>query len=328
MASGEGGVLFTFLTFLFIGVILGLVLYSLDAGKRFTQTTVEVSVLNAINSKYDDLTDDIITLDQTLGFPSIQQRILPFTYSTDENSVSVSQTLPIPSGKLSLYFDLLNAYSIFVEDLNAQKTFDGVVVDLNVPLPSTWGGSSPLEAGFNILPQCLQYQLTDVNNVAFASTSTIGCSSFFTFSKISRIDVNVSLPTSVDDYNMVSCSLVSGCPHQDYNAAAGPYFNVQFFDSNCSNCALSTGDKNISMHYTGGWETITYSCAGSACESAPLVLSLGSGLRVSHGGTPAFLSMRVTFTEGISTFYYQDANYSTQKPGFNTYKSNVVVFPK
>lgn len=324
----QRGVFFTFLSFILIGAILSLIVFSSQSNQRFAETTVDVSVLNAINSKYDDVTDDIITLDQTVGLPGIQQRILPFTYSADANRITVMQTLPISSGKLNLYFDLINAYKIFVKDLNTQKTYDGVNVDLNVPVPTTWGGSAPLKAGFNILPQCLQYRIDDVNNVKFESSSKIGCANDFSLSLVKRIDVNISLPTSADDYNFVSCTFTGGCPHEDYNADKGSYFTIRFFDSNCVSCSLSTSDKNLSGHFDTNWQTVIYTCNSPECASSALTLTIGDGIYVSHGGTPAVVSMGVTFNEEISTFYYQDANYTTTKSGFSTYKSNVVVFPK
>ena len=46
----QRGALYVFLTFLFIGVILGLITTSLNAQHDFSQTTFEVSVLNTINA--------------------------------------------------------------------------------------------------------------------------------------------------------------------------------------------------------------------------------------------------------------------------------------
>ncbi len=321
------GVFFTFLSFILIGVILSLLLFSSSSNQRFSETTIEVSVLNAINAKYDDITDDIITLDPTIGLPGIQQRILPFTYEEDGNTLSISQTLPISSGKLALYFDLINAYRVFVEDLNTQQTFDGVTVDLNVPTPASWGGTSSLSAGFNILPQCLQYRIEDTNNVSFSSESFIGCANDFSLSSIRRIDINVSLPTGTDDYNSVSCSFSGGCPHQDYNADLGPYFTLRFLDSNCTSCVVSASDQFIYGHFDSDPQTIVFACTGGSCESLPITLLFGNALHVSHGGSPVVIEAAVTFNEDISTFYYQDANYTARKTGFNTYKSNVVVFP-
>ncbi len=323
--------LFTFLTFLFIGVIIGLILFRVQVDKRQSQTTVEVAVLNAINAKYDDMTDDIITLDHPIGVPSIQQRIIPFNYSLDTNTITFSQTLPLAGGKLSLYYDLLNAYSIFVEDQNVQHTFDGVEVDLNVPKPSSWGGQD-FAARFNVLPQCIQYGVIDSNNIRFESQSTLGCENNFSlFTHIRRIDVNISLPTSVDDYNSVSCSFDGNttCPHQDYNMGLGPYLTILFFDSNCANCSLAAPDKNISTHFDDtGTDTLTYQCVGSNCSSPPLSISIGGGIRFSHTQIPVSIQMKVTFAQNINSFYFQDANYSVKKPGFTTYKSSVVVFPQ
>ena len=323
----ERGVFFTFLSFLLIGVILSLLFFSTSSNQRFSETTIEVSVLNAINAKYDDITDDIITLDPTIGFPGIQQRILPFAYTEDENTLTITQTLPIPSGKLALYFDLINAYKVFVEDTNAQRTFDGVTVNLDVPTPATWGGTAPLSAGFNVLPHCLQYRIEDANNVSFASPSTIGCSREFSLSSIHRIDITISLLTGVDDYNLATCSFTGGCPHQDYNAEMGPYFTLRFLDANCTSCTLSAEDQFIYGPFDADEQSIAFSCTGSECTSPPIQLLLGDVLHITHSGSPITIQSAVEFTGDISTFYYQDANYSVQKTGFNTYKSNVVVFP-
>lgn len=327
----QRGVLFTFLTFLFISVVLGLLIFNTDLANRAATSTVEISVLNAINSKYDDITDDIITLDHPIGIPSIHQRILPFTHTTDKNTISFLQTLPIASGKLALYFDLINAYSIFVQDTNTQRTFDGVNVSIDVPRPPAWGGTVQ-SAGFNILPQCAQYTIVDGNTVDFSSRSTIGCENDFSMqAQVVRIDINISLPTSTDDYNGAACFFngLFTCPQEDFNAGNGnPYISIIFFDSNCTNCTLSTNDKNISGHFdVTELNTITYSCATGSCNSQPLTFSFSDGLEISHAGPAAALSLAISFNESIRTFYYQDANYTVGKTGFETIKSNVVVFP-
>lgn len=331
-SHGQRGVLFTFLTFLFISVVVGLLVFNINLSNRTSTSTVEISALNAINSKYDDITDDIITLDHPIGIPSIHQRFLPFSHEIDKNTISFIQPLPISSGKLSLYFDLINAYSIFVQDQNAQRTFDGVHVTFDVPKPPLWGGSNQT-ASFNILPQCVQYQIIDTNTIDFSSTNTIGCENNFSMlTQVSRIDINVYLPSSVDDYNRVTCSFngVSSCPHEDYNAANGPHISILFFDSNCASCSLSSSDKNISGHFDPSLvNSITYDCTnGTSCASQPLTFTFSAGLKTSHGGTGVVLSSRISFTENIQTFYYQDANYTVGKTGFDTTKSNVVVFPQ
>ncbi len=324
------GVLFTFLTFLFIGVILTMMVFTIDQNNRSSTSTVEISALNAINAKYDDITDDIITLDHPIGIPSIHQRLLPFTYTVDKNTLNVMQTLPLTSGKLALYFDIINAYAIFVKDANTQHTYDGVNVTLDVPKPSVWGGSAN-GAGFNLLPQCVQYRLIDSNRVGLDSNSTIGCANTFVMNTdVKRVDVIVSLPAGADDYNSVTCDFAGGCPHQDYNSELGlPYFTLRFLDSNCSKCALSSLDKNLSGHFSGNdWNSITYACAGAACASPSFQVRLGSGIEFSHATTPLMLDMSVVFRQDVSTFYFQDANYTVTKPGFDTYKQNVVVFPQ
>lgn len=327
----QRGVLFTFLTFLFIGVVMGIIVFNTNLSNRSATSTVEISALNAINSKYDDITDDIVTLDHPIGVPSIHQRLLPFSHEVDKNTISFTQTLPISSGKLSLYFDLINAYTIFVEDVNSQRTYDGVNVTLDVPKPIMWGGTQQ-SAHFNILPQCLQYYVSDENNVGFSSDNTIGCENDFSMrTQVSRVDINVYLPTSVDDYNQVTCQVngVSSCPHDDYNALNGPYFSILFFDENCSNCSLSSLDKNISGHFDPDVvNSILYECTSSNCTSQPLTLTFSDAITMSHAESPVILSTRVHFTESIRTFYYQDANYTVSKTGFDTTKSNVVVFPQ
>jgi hypothetical protein len=148
---------------------------------------------------------------------------------------------------------------------------------------------------------------------------------------VSRIDINVYLPTSTDDYNAASCLFndIPSCPHDDFNAGNGPYFSLQFFDSNCTNCTLSASDKNITGHFDPALtSTIQYSCNAASCNSQPLTFTLDNGMLITHAGSAVILSMDISFNESIGTFYYQDANYSVQKSGFNPIKSNVVVFPQ
>lgn len=329
--TAQRGVLFTFLTFLFIGVLIGLVVFNSQLDTRASNNTVEVSVLGAINAKYDDITDDVIVLDNTIGVPTIQQRILPFTYQSDLNSITFNQTLPITSGKLALYYDLLNAYAIFVNDPDVNRTFDGVNVDLRVPKSPAWGGSTQ-RTEFNILPQCVQYIIADSNAIHFESQNTMGCANTFNLDNaIQRIDITLSTPPSIDDYNLVACSFDgnSTCPHSDFNADAGPYLHVQFVDANCANCVLSASDKNISAHITSNQvNSIAYSCVGSNCDSSLLTITTSDGFRILHDGTTVSARITVTFRNEISLVYFQDANYTVTKKGFNTSKSNVVVFPQ
>ena len=326
---GNRGVFFTFLTFLLIGIILVMVGFHLGFTERATQTTIEISVLNAINAKYDDITDDIVTLDHPIGVPSIAQRIIPFNHVIDHNHVVITQQLPVPTGKLNLYYDVINAYRIFVQDQNTQHTFDGVNVDLNTPRNTIWGGTSA-GARFNILPQCLQYQILDDNRVAAENNSFIGCqNSFDLIGAVERIDINVSLLSGVDDFNVVSCDFNGNiCPHDAYSSDANlPYFTLTFLDANCSDCALTAADKSISGHFDLDWQTIQYSCAGANCTSTPLTIQIGEGVRAEHGLTPSQIIFHIQFRAPISTFYYQDVNYLISKTGFDTVKSNAVVFP-
>ena len=246
----------------------------------------------------------------------------------DGNQLALSQTLPLASGKLSLYFDLLNAYKVFIEDENASQTFDGVHVGLDVPQTPAWGGTHAGTASFNLLPSCLQYYISDENTAGFVNASSLGCANTFSLSAIQRIDVNVYLLGTTDDYNGAICTHAGGCPHDSFTSGAAPFFQLLFFDQNCVDCTLPLADTNISYHFTEDEEQISYACAASPCDSQPITFTIGEGFSVSHAGNPIRISTRIHFNESISSFYYQDANYSVQKTGFSTYKSNVVVFPK
>lgn len=327
----QKGVLFTFLTFLFVGVVITAIGFYLNTQEQHSETTIEVSVLNSINAKYDDVTDDIIALDTTIGIPSIAQRFLPFQYAIDRNVVQTTQQLPLASGKLSLYFDVINTYRIFATDTNTQHTYDGVHIDLNVPKPPVWGGTETT-AKFNILPQCVQYQLLDENSFALASASSLGCSNTFDLvTSIERIDVNVSLLGTTDDYNILSCDFNgNACPADTFAPDANfPFLSLNFDDSNCVNCSLTVAEKNLGIYlHPDDINSITYSCDSPGCNSSPFTITLDNGIYFSHAGSATLISMRVQFRQSISSFYYQDANYAVTKPGFDTYKSNVVVFPQ
>ncbi len=331
MGMREKGILFTFLTFLFVGVVITAIAFHLQTQEKQSETTIEVSVLNSINSKYDDVTDDIISLDTGIGIPSIAQRILPFQYAVDRNVLRTTQRLPLASGKLGLYFDILNAYRIFATDNNTQHTYDGVLIDLNVPQSSAWGGTHST-AKFNLLPSCVQYQLLDDNTFSLSNSSTLGCSSSFDLiSSIERIDVNVSLLGTTDDYNVLTCDFNGNmCPFDTYAPDSNyPFFSLHFDDANCVNCSLTTNEKNPGVYFLpSDTNTLTYSCSSPPCNSSPFTITLNNGIYFEHGGNPIHVTLEVVFRRAITSFYYQDANYSIIKPGFDTYKSNVVVFPQ
>lgn len=331
MGMRQKGILFTFLTFLFVGVVMTAIVFHLHTQERQSETTIEVSVLNSINAKYDDVTDDIISLDTSIGIPSIVQRFLPFQYTIDHNILRTTQQLPLASGRLGLYFDVINAYRIFATDSNTQHTYDGVRIDLNVPQPLAWGGTQST-AKFNVLPPCVQYQLLDDNSFALASASTLGCSSSFDLlASVQRIDVNVSLLGTTDDYNVLSCDFNGNtCPFETYDSnSTTPFFALHFDDANCVNCSLTLNEKMLGVYFhPDDTNTMIYSCDSPGCNSSPFIITLNNGVFFEHGGSAALVAMEVTFRQTISSFYYQDANYSVTKPGFDTYKSNVVVFPQ
>jgi hypothetical protein len=196
---------------------------------------------------------------------------------------------------------------------------------------SAWGGNAT-RAQFNILPQCVQYQLIDDNTFALKSDSSLGCSSSFDLlGSVQRIDVNIDLLATTDDYNAVACDFNGSiCPHESFVPDANyPFLSVQWDDSNCANCAVSPSEKNISLYFApGDWNQITFYCTGSTCGSSDFTLQVGNGLVFNHGNSPTRVSTRVQYRQPIASFYYQDANYTVTKPGFDTLKSNVVVFPQ
>ncbi|MDP2666423.1 MAG: hypothetical protein Q8P05_02905 [Candidatus Diapherotrites archaeon] len=328
--SNQRGVLFTFLTFLLVGVVISLVVFSVNVNQRTARNTIDISALNAINAKYDDITDDIITLDHPIGVPSIRQRIFPFTYTIDANRFHVDQTLPIATGKLGAYFDLIHAYRLFAMDKNVSRTYDGVDVMIDLPRPPAWGGTAST-AQFNLLPQCIQYALRDDTMVWLESISQLGCSNTFSMKdQVERVDITLSLLSTVDDFNGVACSFdnTPQCRDDPYDPDSPfPYIHLSFQDSNCALCP-PTYPLIIRGHFDPEFpNTIAYSCGDANCVSSPIIVQFSEGVRVTHAGTPIRLEMDMTFVQKIATFYYQDANYNVRKPGFDTYKSNAVVFP-
>ncbi|MDO8647384.1 MAG: hypothetical protein Q7R70_03140 [Candidatus Diapherotrites archaeon] len=309
------GILFTFMSLLLILSLLSLV-DSLNSQRSSLKANAAlVYSLNSTSSRFDNVYSDFVFLDKDANARLVDQRNLPFSYSMDYNSLSIVQELPLRISVWNNYFDLVNAYVIFLKDSNTGFSSE-FAVDANTVKNAIWGGSVQ-DLNFVLLPQCLFYDVnSSLYSAGFYSASFSGCS--FDSSKIGKYSVIVSLKSpAVEDYNSITYNIPG------FSNPANPAFEFLLLDNNCAKCSLSQASKSIIGYFDptqSGW--ITVKCVGALCHSKDINIFVSSGLQAFHSGERVDVNFTVKFKNFIDSFYFKDFNASVTNNDFNIVYSN------
>ena len=312
----QKGILFTFMSLLLILSLFSLV-DALNAQRSSLKANAAlVYSLNSTSSRFDNVYSDFVFLDKDANARLVDQRNLPFSYSMDYNSLSVVQELPLRQSVWNNYFDLVNAYSIFVKDGNSSGFSSEFDVEASTIKNSIWGGSAQ-DLNFILLPQCLFYGVnSSLYSAGFYAASFSGCS--FDSSKISKYSVVVSLKSlAVEDYNSITYSIPG------FANSSNPAFEFALLDNNCAKCSLSPASKSIIGYFDplqSGW--ISVKCVGPSCHSKDINIFINSGLRAFHSGERVDVNFTVKFKNFIDSFYFKDFNASVANRDFNIVYSN------
>ena len=315
------GLLFTVMT-LFLGITLLSAVITFEDISRNSFSIKEIAALTLVSNRFNNLSNQLIDLDKTGYSKSVAQRTLPFDYelNKDSNSITINQQFPFSQAKYDAFFDAINIASVFFEDQNRAHSFDGVIIDVNSPKNSSWGGSAT-SINFLINPFCYEYIVKSSKDTLFSKSTSEKCSAAFTSSSIKRIDINI-LVNLGDDYNSFLCNGLS-CPQNTYNPAnPAPYYKITIIDTNCTSCNIP--QKTASNHFSTSADfNVTLTCIGSTCTSTPVIIQESSlDFNISHPlGKAKNIISTITFDNYPSKFFAKDINLSVGSQIANNLKS-------
>lgn len=307
------GVLYSFMA-LVLAVSLFAVFDSLSAQRSIARENDAFSFsFGSADSRFSNIYSDFAVLDKEPAARLVEQRNLPFSYSLDYNSVSVTQRLPLSEGVWNSYFDLLNAYSIFLQDTNYSIFYDGTEVSASAPRNAVWGGSAS-DINFALSPQCLRYSVSSsLSKAGFFPSGS--CS--FSPSSVSAYGASVVLrQASLEDYNSITYGI------QGFSNPSNPSFEFHFYDTNCSKCVLSS-NKDIQGYFDPealNWVSVR--CVGSSCSSQDINVYFGRGIYAVHSGSKVDVNFSVGFGSFMELFYLEGFNVRLKSPDFNITVSN------
>ncbi|PIU21355.1 MAG: hypothetical protein COT15_02775 [Candidatus Diapherotrites archaeon CG08_land_8_20_14_0_20_34_12] len=302
MKINSKGALFSFMVLV---LILGLILLNsyIDASRQNSFGFENSISLSKVNEKISNVQNNIGILPKEGKSKQVFQRVLPFNYSYDANSLDLNFSLPFESSKINNFFDSINLYKIFVEDQNYSNLYDDIAVSLSTLKNSAWGGSNN-NLQFLVLPICMRIKNEDLNKIVFEDGNSSLCSQSFSMSSVKRIDLNIILYDA--DFNAIKCN-GAACPQDSYSQSnPNPYLNIYLETKNCPTCLLS--QKTISKHFSPALDfNFFLYCNGAGCTSKPITLIAGQKLYEFTSKTNT-LSIKFTFNQEIESFMFLDFN--------------------
>jgi len=311
-------------------ILMGLILSLLILGFAFKinttyleseKKTFNQAAITQVKNKYSNL-NSIKDFYREGTIKSYFERIVPFSYEIDENTISFTQELPAKKVLFRNFFDYINAYKIFVESDDALIT-DGIDVSAETIQNSLWGGTDE-NIVLMIKPQCKKYSITDQNSMYFYGSDE--CAEPFDISLIKRIDINVFVPAT-EDYNWLACSYGGdlNCYQEPYVPGdANPFIEINLSDSDCPNCDLNSDMIKTSKHFNPlQSNSAVFSCVGASCSSEDIeILFDQSNTIINHSGTAVEIKIQFLFATKIEEFELNDFNLTLTDDRFNIRKTN------
>ncbi len=302
------GLLFTVMT-LFLGITLLSAVIMFEDISRNSFSIKEIAAISLVSDRFNNISNQLIDFDKTGYSKSVAQRTLPFDYdlNKDSNSITITQPFPFSQAKYDAFFDSINIANIFFEDQNRMHSFDGLIIDVNSPKNSSWGGSAT-SINFLINPFCYEYIVKSSKDTLFSKSTSNKCNAAFASSSIKRLDINI-LVNSGEDYNSFLCNGLA-CPQIAYNPSnSNPYYKITIIDTNCTSCNIS--QKTASNHFSAASDfNITLTCIGALCTSTPVIIKESSlDFNISHPtGKAKSIISTITFNDYPQEFFAKDIN--------------------
>lgn len=309
------GVLFTILALIFVLSIIGLNESIKEARQGNLESRITVNAINTAGNKYNTLLRDLVNLDKNGKSKQVQERFLPFNYEIQNSRITIMQELPLSGIAWKNYFDILNALRVFSEDFNYSNVFDSLKTEFETIKNPEWNGSSE-EITHLITPQCLgfsvmnDYDKNDYKKAVLKPEETQECS--FSESEIAKIDLNIVINESAEDFNAAESKLASfgSIPLEIRinNTACLP--NCQIADENKTiNAFLSVQDKNLTIQGVNS-KTIT-------------IRTVNNSIEVEHEGPSKInANFGIIFQNDFQEFKLKDFNVTVRNEDFNISKTN------
>ncbi|GEM_PF-4769882 len=228
----QKGVLLTLMTFLVVVTVIIIANNNSEISSTHKELAVDSLVLDKLNSEFEQVFSDVVSLQKTGREKRFQLRFLPFGYNRDENYVvEIVQPIPLSAARLSNYYAYVNLYAIFLRDANASG--HGTLIDFNIEKSGLHRAFLPVgnpqyrafpEIPFVVKPQCVLYRANDGGNPPsnnsqkdfrlIGGTTANGCALNFAWSRVKKIIVTVT----PKDYNGVA--LQKNCSPSGQNSFA------------------------------------------------------------------------------------------------------------
>ncbi len=305
-----------FLTTIIVFFLISLIYFSSTINSSINSYSTNYSILskiNSVNSKFNSIYSNIILLDSNGAMKELKERILPFTYSLDENSFTLTSTIPLTESSQEIYFDYINTFRVLISDENYSNSFDGIQTDFNTAKNELWFGDAN-SMNFLLNSHCAKNSFTDLNTYVF---QFVPCGSKeFDFNAVKSIDLNLTTNSAFnEDFNSIYCNFngVETCFQNDFNASNNlPFIRIIFDSENCVNCDLNSSKTIISTHFNPSNQNyVVFSCQGIDCESNDLRIDLQNQLIISRSGVKRInFTIKYDFNSTTSQLETNDINYS------------------
>ena len=149
-----------FLTLMvFVVIVSVLVIFQNNQETRATrdESVVSETVLNSVNQTFEQPYFEVVRLQKTGKEQRVQSRGLPFDYNLTENELSIRQSIPLNPQRLQSFYDMVNAYKIFLGEPGITEAGMDVKLELDRSgLADGWQNEFP-QIKYVAIPQCVTY---------------------------------------------------------------------------------------------------------------------------------------------------------------------------
>ncbi len=342
------GAFITFMVFLLVASVLALHEATKRTDFRQEEAHIDEAAFNVVNNAFNNMYEEVVSLNKEGWAREIQQRSMPFDYDFNRNSIFLSQRLPLRESALEAYFDTLNIYSLFINqmaptDLNIQtETFQN----------AEWQGNLAEYPDLNyaILPQCLLYDVNsgglDVNWLILheLEDGEKGCSGGFDYGSLEWVDINISIDSrTCDETSEISGNLAG--KNQEFNPLSNePYLTINIEEKRfvCpgteeNNDCFVTGSPDGKYLVRTHFDPESFS-PESLIDSLLLSCSGQDWTRVKAGKEtaedkfpvvvynwlkekPVNVDLNITFDSKVELFYFTGFSIKVEKKNFPTKRS-------
>ncbi len=309
------GIIFSLAALILILTFIALSQTIIRTTAQQSQTEKTMALMRNLSQHYSSIESNIITLDTKSAHGKIQERALPFEYNVDTNHIELQYNTPIRATTIGHFFDIINAFEIFIEDQNYSNSYSGIATQVDTEKNSPWGGTQTT-LNFIVEPQCTEISVRQTG-ITFGQ----GWCGTFDLNSASRIDTNISIYSPSEDLNSFACrwNSTDACPSQSFDPSnPNPYFSLQIFDENCTSCGFL--QNTVSGHFDisqNNWIAII--CTGAECTATQIDINAAQYFSISRNSNalPVQISTGMLMKNKITGFYFNDMNITVSNNDFN-----------